>query len=271
MDQKPGKEFFNRVAGVGGVKIESTAVRPIVDGLAKNLGTNPGGPSDTPRNDRVGSASGSFGTTGGATGGADPNETTIPIKRRGRKPGPTPTAPPSQGLVLSVGELANHLERLHAVVAVATQTVELVISKGEAEILAGAMLEVNKHYPVNVNPKHVAIFGLISTMIGIYGVRFKQIVKKAEAAKRPVSGATPQHQSNIVDFPNPGSIFNPAAQPVQSTATPVASADNPFVPPMESYAAPVSVANPRGVAPVPEIQVAADPSGGAANGSPRFA
>lgn len=48
---------------------------------------------------------------------------------------------------------------------------ELELDKDEAKKLADGIKEVSKHYPVALNPKHVAIANLVVVAGGIYGSR----------------------------------------------------------------------------------------------------
>jgi len=68
-----------------------------------------------------------------------------------------------------------------------TKVSELAISPGEAAALAGALVEVEKHYPVSVDPKYVAIGQLVMVAAGVYAPKvftYKSRLRAERDARR---------------------------------------------------------------------------------------
>jgi hypothetical protein len=72
---------------------------------------------------------------------------------------------------------------------------ELVLEKGEADALANAIAEVEKHYSISLSPETRAWLGLATTAAMIYGPRAYLIAKRrkrdAPPKSQPAKPATP--------------------------------------------------------------------------------
>lgn len=121
-----------------------------------------------------------------ADGSIRRNKDGTPRRKRGRKA----TAEAS----VSVVGLEKLLMSFHTMAAVGFQAPEMVIDNQEANMMATAIAEVNRHYPVAVDPGHVAIAQLVGVSVLVYGPRAKMIVdrkRKEREERRPKPQADP--------------------------------------------------------------------------------
>jgi hypothetical protein len=100
-----------------------------------------------------------------------------PPRRRGRPPGSV-----SRKTEKISGTLIPDLERLlfsaNLMLAAICKTPELEIDKQEAQLVAEAVKELAKHYPVGMDPKKIAWANLIAALGTVYGPRVMVIWQK---------------------------------------------------------------------------------------------
>ena len=95
---------------------------------------------------------------------------------------------------------------------------ELVLEKGEADALANAIAEVEKHYSISLSPETRAWLGLATTAAMIYGPRAYLIAKrrrqegpqKSRAPKTVAPLPTPEPAPSEEGGPKPGGPLTPA-------------------------------------------------------------
>lgn len=86
--------------------------------------------------------------------------------------------------------------QVHAAIAAFTIP-EMALEEEEAQVLARALAEVEKHYPISpLSEKHMAILGLGMAVVRVYGKRVPAVMGSAGKSKAPDAA--------------PGSSFVPA-------------------------------------------------------------
>jgi len=83
--------------------------------------------------------------------------------------------------------------------ALVLKSPELALEKGEADALAQAISEVEKHYSVSLSPETRAWLGLAGTAAMIYGPRAYMIQKRRRAESK--SGKAPSQTPAQVSAP----------------------------------------------------------------------
>jgi hypothetical protein len=96
----------------------------------------------------------------------------------------------------SVGDL---LVGIHAMVAEATGTPQLALTKSEGEKLGGAIQDVAKQYNHVINPKTAAWIQLCIVCGAVYGTRIASIRMDAKTARRRKLEVVPKTNG----FPQP--------------------------------------------------------------------
>lgn len=107
---------------------------------------------------------------------------------------------------LDVGALTGPLLSIHAMLASMTKSPELELSEAEASALSRGIAEVNRHYPMPVNPGYVAIGALCTCAFGIY--RGKLVAIAQRKAREKQAGETNGDVS-----PMPGLMTAPVNEP----------------------------------------------------------
>lgn len=77
----------------------------------------------------------------------------------------------------------------HMMAATFLKSPELALQQSEADALAGAIAEVEKHYSVSLSPETRAWLGLATVGAMIYGPRAYLISKRRKAEKGPAKPA----------------------------------------------------------------------------------
>lgn len=123
--------------------------------------------------------------------------------RRGR-----PRGSRNAKATLDVGALTGPLLSIHAMLASMTKSPEFELTQGEAEALSRGIAEVNRHYPMPVNPGYVAIGALATCAFGIYrgklvAIGQRKAREKAQAGNGEAVSEMPGLMTAPVNEPSP--------------------------------------------------------------------
>lgn len=87
-----------------------------------------------------------------------------------------------------------------------TKSPELELSESEAAALSRGIAEVNRHYPMPVNPGYIAIGALCTCAFGIYRSKLVAIAQRKAREKRAV-------ETGGENSPVPGLMTAPVNEP----------------------------------------------------------
>jgi hypothetical protein len=90
-----------------------------------------------------------------------------------------------------------------------TKSPELELSVSEAETLARGIAEVNRHYPVPINPGYVAIGTLCAAAFAIYRGKFVAIARRKAVEKRAMA-----NNGEAETGASAGFVVSPLVQPI---------------------------------------------------------
>ena len=105
-------------------------------------------------------------------------------KKRGRKPGSTNVNSSTKKTGVDVVGIEALLFSIHTMLAAATATPELSLSREESNQLALAISNVSRHYAINASAKAVDWSNLLLTLGAIYGSRIIILRLKAQSGKK---------------------------------------------------------------------------------------
>lgn len=182
MDQQPAKRGRGRPRKDAGNDFEpaiNVDGNTIATSLDEATGDDGNGSVIDPR---------AIGIGDGASGGSDSRSAGVGTPRkRGRKPGSGSRK--AAASPVSVSGVEKLLFSIHAMGASFLKTPELMIDQSEAALLAGAVVEVSKHYEIlgGVSDKAVAWVNLAQCVGMIYGPRVVAL-KMRKAGDRQESG-----------------------------------------------------------------------------------
>lgn len=114
-------------------------------------------------------------------------------RKRGRKSGGGSSGRRKASSHLDITGVQAVLMSVHAGLAGAMRNEIWAISEGEAQTLAGAIIELEKQYPSKIDPRALAWINLTGVCGAIYGTRFVALWMEAQArrkqeARPPVAG-----------------------------------------------------------------------------------
>lgn len=109
-----------------------------------------------------------------------------------------PSGKEKKSVRLNKMDISDVLYSMHLMIAAGLKVPELEIDKDEAKKLGDAINEVAKHYTVEFDPKHVAVFNLCMVVGGIYGPRALAIIHTRKSGPVKVTAMPPasQHTGN---------------------------------------------------------------------------
>lgn len=153
---------------------------------------------------------------GGNTAGNDPNAAAPPVapaakaegRKRGRPPGSkNGTTSSSKKGTVGVDEktLAKQVQGVHVMLAMLTQQPIFQLSDNEAEMMAGALANVSRHYNVTLDGPRAAVFQLIAVGGMIYLPRILA-VRNQNLARQPQRPSAPQTPQESASVPHDGTI-----------------------------------------------------------------
>lgn len=144
-------------------------------------------------------------------------------RKRGRKSGggnsganSSPKRKATHSLDLTTTQAV--LLSIHTAAAAVFKTPELVLADQEAEALAKALVEIERLYPAQIDPRVLAWVNLIGTAGMIYGTRVFAIqaryASEREAKRKGEQGGeiltfTPPHPTGPVEMPSVGPLIFP--------------------------------------------------------------
>lgn len=154
---------------------------------------------------------GSIGNAGADTGTGTGGPT--PIKRRGRKPG-TRNAPKAVQENIA-GGVEKVLLSMHAIMAAFTGIEHLALDPTEAKTLSDGIMEVQRHYPIAIDPKTMAWVNLAVIAGSIYIPRV--IVIRNESKARGPARVQSIRPEPLTSKPNgaPAPPIQPITNPSQ--------------------------------------------------------
>lgn len=86
--------------------------------------------------------------------------------------------------------------------AIAVRAPELALTTDETKVLAGAITDVAKHYPHNIDAKMIAWSNLMMVALGLYGSRafaiYTRVKSTSEKEKTPPASNVVAHPFNTV-------------------------------------------------------------------------
>lgn len=119
---------------------------------------------------------------------------------RGRTASAARTTAQAKKAPLDLGGIETLLLSAHAMLAGILSTPELELDKSEAKKISTALQEVEKHYPIGVNEKTMALTNLALVMGGIYGSRFMTYRMRMNMEAENAAEAKKAAQPNVMPF-----------------------------------------------------------------------